>query len=87
MSVRIIVSSARTTSETIERYRFEGSVEHIGEVIVDGNHVGVIWEAPNLYAANNQVDRLSSGLIGARAIQTPEEEAEFVNDLIYVASL
>ncbi len=87
MTVRIIVSSAKTTPETIERYRFEGSVEHIGEVIVDGNHVGVIWEAPNLYAANNQLDRLSSGFIGARIVQTPEEEAEFVNDLIYIATL
>jgi hypothetical protein len=82
MSVHIVASFGygSTTEAVVDAYLW-GNVNKISPAIHFGSRSFVILEAETLWSAESQRDRLGSGLIGARVIQSAEDMETFFADM------
>lgn len=84
MSVHVVVGfgfgNSFITESVIDSYMW-GNVKKISPVITFNSRSCVVLEAEDIYTAESQRDRLSSGMIGARVIQTADDMAQFFYDL------
>lgn len=84
MSVKIIVSTVNRDVETVRSYLW-GNVQEQEVINFEGSPAALSWIAPNQLVAQAQVDRLSSGLIGARIVEGSDEALTYLEELFDLA--
>lgn len=70
MTATVVIMQGRLTVAEVEAYQYESAPTRT----VGANGLGPIltWEISDMRRAHHQADRLNAGLIGARAVDTPE---------------
>jgi len=78
MPVSVVVRLGNTTPEIVSSYLWAG-VTVVGDVFGNSNGEYLMLNAEDLSTAEMQRDRLASGMIGARVVESPEQLIEFIS--------
>lgn len=81
MLIHIVVNIMGQDPTAIDKLKF-GDVVEAGEVILNEAKVAAIWETENPELALVQAELLWSRGVAARVVNSPDEERNFVMELV-----
>lgn len=81
MLIHIVVNIIGQDPQAVDKLRF-GDVTEAGEVILNETKVASIWETDNAELGLVQAELLWSRGVAARVVNSPDEERNFVMELV-----